>query len=112
MTTAIEKLDGLRVHVDDRGIDLALVDRAETWLNAMRHVAGPTWKEPGYVFYDNAEKEIQFTWYGRRDLGIAILLDRIEYIKMWSLDPDDMESGTISTLKEQMDLWHWLREEA
>ncbi len=112
MSTAITKLDNLRAHVDDRGIDLALVERAETWLNAIRQVAGPTWREPDYVFYDDAEKEIQFTWYGKRDLGIAVKLESVEYIKMWGPDINNhMLSGTISTAQEQISLWRWLREE-
>jgi hypothetical protein len=112
MTTAIEKLDGLRAHVDDRGIDLALVERAETWLNALRQITGSSWREPAYVFYDNAEAEIQFTWYGKRDLGIAIKLQSVEYIQMWGPDINNhMMSGTISTTQEQMALWRWLREE-
>lgn len=112
MTTAIEKLTGLRAHADDRGIDPALVGRAEMWLHAFQQVCGSTWKEPGFVWCDGVEGEIQFSWYGRRNLGIAITLHTVEYIQMWGPDINNhMMSGTISTTQEQMSLWRWLREE-
>lgn len=113
MTTAIAKLDGLRAHVDDRGIDLALVERTETWLAGYQQQCGASWSEPGYVFYDNANAEIQFTWYFKvRSLGIAVSHQSIEYVKSWGPRvPGDIECDTITTPQKQRELWRWLREE-
>lgn len=107
---AITKINDLRTQAAARGFDVALIEQAATWISTFQRECGPTWNEPDYVFYDNAHAEIQLSWYGARNLGIGISLQKVGFIAAGkSATGPQRVCGTLSTQQERMSLWQWFR---
>jgi len=109
--TANTILANLRVHAEDRNIDLALLDRVERWLATFQREVGTTWRDPDQLFYCDAEKHIEFTWHGERDITIEVAIDTATYIRSWGTAISDFECGPCSTQQERIGLWQWMREQ-
>lgn len=106
---ASAKLTTLRAHAEERNLNMALIERAETWIVAFQQECGETWQEPVRVFYDDVEPEIEFNWYSARNLAIGVTAGTVEY-SAWDDAGTYDKDGDANTPEERAALWQWLRE--
>lgn len=65
------------------------------------------WAEPHITASESGEIVLEW-WHGRRKVTLYISDSSVEYIKVGSIDIDEMESGPLSSPRDFIAVWAWL----
>lgn len=101
-------LDNLEATTEDRGLSLALVEKARTWLTAFHAECDATWCNPDVTRVLNANGEIAFCW--EREQGFLwLVITEHSATSIKCADPsEEVEHGLAETPEERAALWAWM----